>query len=773
MMCISENKDTSFVFVIEKITAFLVALFLFVVYLLTIGPDFYWRDSGELTAASYALGSAHPSGFPLYLQAGKLLTFVPLGNISFRINLFSALCGAASAGMICLITTRIIRGQEKIFPLSLVGGISAGILLGINFIFWRNSVVAEVYTPTVFLLAVCLYFFLRCRENPAGPDSGCLALLCGLGFAGLHATLRLQMFLGLLAAWLFAVRRYSIPRLRIVPFFFCLGVSVVAYLPIVSAKNPALDWGNPADLVSLWDHVMAVRIREAFSDQMFSFDKRMVIHNLNIFTSQLWDALLGTGPVLAVAGVFVLISGGWGRRKEVRGVALVALLIWIGATDFIYSFWINPMGNVDLQNGFACIAVLSILCGIGTAGVAQFVSRGNYKMSISVACVLVCLTLAPATMASWNDKTRGADEGAYLWSAGALKMAQPGSLMLVVSDDLAAGVTCKQIVDGARPDVALVVRQHAWDLHHLKNAVHPGVHGPPDFFADLEAESLLLRRRNRLGTIAVLVRWSWPRTGVLWEPGDGVDRPAAPPLLPGGPLFVGSNASPKIDVLMRAADQGKKILNEFSGEMSRRVLNRHLDACGRFAYEQATELIDRDPREAGKWLSGAVFLYKKAIEDVPNPHVPSFLNMGAALALQAEVVQEDVKRARDLLYMAIRLTRSYAKMRPLNDAAAVNEARYWIKISEFDQREIILRTKLERARSLLLGAEDRGYRKGSSAFLLGVVYARLGKGREAERWFQKAVDRDPGNETAKIYLKRIQESGESFSRPGTTNDTLE
>ena len=68
-------------------TALILAVF--AVYLRTDCPTIYLGDSGELSAAAFALGIPHGSGYPLYTLLGKLFCMVPLGNIGFRMNLMS------------------------------------------------------------------------------------------------------------------------------------------------------------------------------------------------------------------------------------------------------------------------------------------------------------------------------------------------------------------------------------------------------------------------------------------------------------------------------------------------------------------------------------------------------------------------------------------------------------------------------------------------------------------------------------------------------------
>src|SRR3990170_8175253 len=76
---------------IDRLLGVVVFCVSFTVYLLTLAPTIYIEDAAEFAAAVPTLGITHPSGFPLYMLLGKLFTIlVPIGEMAFRVNLFSA-----------------------------------------------------------------------------------------------------------------------------------------------------------------------------------------------------------------------------------------------------------------------------------------------------------------------------------------------------------------------------------------------------------------------------------------------------------------------------------------------------------------------------------------------------------------------------------------------------------------------------------------------------------------------------------------------------------
>ena len=65
----------------------------------TLAPTVLAGDGGEFQFVPYLLGVAHPTGYPLYTLLGWLWShLLPVGDVAYRMNLFSALLGGAGGG---------------------------------------------------------------------------------------------------------------------------------------------------------------------------------------------------------------------------------------------------------------------------------------------------------------------------------------------------------------------------------------------------------------------------------------------------------------------------------------------------------------------------------------------------------------------------------------------------------------------------------------------------------------------------------------------------
>ena len=90
-----------------------ISLFLvtFGLYLSTLAPSVatIFDDSLELQLACYQLAIIHPTGYPLYALLGKLFTFLPFGDVAYRVNLLSAVAAAWAVTLVYLGLRAIAR----------------------------------------------------------------------------------------------------------------------------------------------------------------------------------------------------------------------------------------------------------------------------------------------------------------------------------------------------------------------------------------------------------------------------------------------------------------------------------------------------------------------------------------------------------------------------------------------------------------------------------------------------------------------------------------
>ena len=94
------------------VIALLIFALILAVYNATLTPSLSYKSphGNELATIPYILGLVHSTGYPLYTWLGKLFTYIPIGDMAHRMNLMSAVLGAAGVailyGIVLLITGR-------------------------------------------------------------------------------------------------------------------------------------------------------------------------------------------------------------------------------------------------------------------------------------------------------------------------------------------------------------------------------------------------------------------------------------------------------------------------------------------------------------------------------------------------------------------------------------------------------------------------------------------------------------------------------------------
>lgn len=236
------------------------------VYLATVSRTVSFWDCGEFIACSWILGVPHPPGTPLFILLGRLFAILPfVSDIAHRVNLLSVFSSAAAATMAFFVLARLITGWYSTgYPnpslgwgerLSIYAGSFCGSLL---FAFattnWSNSVEAEVYGLSMFLMMALIWLALiwAAKRDQAGSDRY-LILIAFIAFLsiGVHMTVFLVM------PPIFLLVVYLSPRLRKDWHFWLTGVvlflvtwnvlpflwSVTGLLALTGIVSASKHWG--------------------------------------------------------------------------------------------------------------------------------------------------------------------------------------------------------------------------------------------------------------------------------------------------------------------------------------------------------------------------------------------------------------------------------------------------------------------------------------------------------------------------------------------------
>jgi hypothetical protein len=315
-------------------------------YLATLQPDFGGpEDTPKFQFLGYVLGTAHPPGYPLYVLLSHFFVKLPIRTIAYRANLFSAVMAAVACALGYAIARQLGAARWSAVCASL------GLATGASF--WRNALIAEVYSLAAVMVALTIALLLRwsARGGSVYLLGAVAAFSLGLGN---HLTI-----VGLLpAAIVFVLWRDRRPssagedddvaqpprtlNLRVIlvaVVIGILGVSQYGFILLRTSQGAPHLESRATSLSELYVVVTAKR----FATQRFAFSPRTVL------TVQLPVVLsviardLGTFGVLFLAGGLLVIV----RRPDsagilVAGAALGSLAMVVNLSGDLKGF-INPI----------------------------------------------------------------------------------------------------------------------------------------------------------------------------------------------------------------------------------------------------------------------------------------------------------------------------------------------------------------------------------------------------------------------------------------------
>ena len=417
-----------------RVYAALAGLLAFLVYLRTLAPTVMWYDMGELTTTSYVLGIAHNTGYPLYILLGKLFTFLPIGDVAYRVNLMSAVFAALTVSAVFIIIYDLTK--------SVLAALFGALTLAFSSTLWSTAVWAESYSLNAFFTAVITLLLLRWREDGRPWQLYVAALLFGLSM-GNHR-LVLLLVPGILLFILAGRRRPSSGRCLGCGLLLLLGLSVYLYLPIRGSQDPSLNWAQPANYHTYLSMFLTGSTPGQYWDFAF-FDHLDVVSRfpLNEFT------VFGVG--LAILGLAYV----WRRDRlfAVYGLSLCVLVAFIALSyniHNIYNYFIPAYVILAVWIGCSAKALFSFAFQLLEDRRPRWSGSNTYLFSPVAAALL----LLPLFLLSRNlpRVDRSDDYSAHDFARTTLTNVKPHST--VITDSWTASpLWYVQLVEGYRKDV--------------------------------------------------------------------------------------------------------------------------------------------------------------------------------------------------------------------------------------------------------------------------------------------------------------------------------
>jgi hypothetical protein len=446
----------------------LLSLCAFAIYFVTLAPDVLPGDSGEFELAVPLLGVVHPTGYPLYLLLGKLFTFLPVGPMAYRVNLFSAASAALAIGAFYLAALILANnpGLNKsvdaaaILPAgrstapsaaqqhaTQVAAAAIALTLAFSPTLWSQATVAEVYALNALFVIVLLGLAVRLRESGSfrrGDNRTMwlwLALAFGLSLTHHRAVLLfvpvlvgyLYPYAGLRAVWTRALILTLLPLLFYL--YTPLRYDASPYLRTRLDEQHLITSLEPAP-AALLGHFLGIGFRGALRWDFQSVDR------LAGTPSRVGSELTVVGIFLALLGIVALV-----QAKQWR------LLFLFGALAGAYALF-NALYQIgDIGDFYTPLYVLTaFLMVAGAAWVCRIAAWRGLHWGLAA-----LLLLLPAGLLFSNVRTLGRyniDPARARWQS-LLTPSTPEAAILISNDrDEMTPLLYLQWVEGVRQDMA-------------------------------------------------------------------------------------------------------------------------------------------------------------------------------------------------------------------------------------------------------------------------------------------------------------------------------
>jgi 4-amino-4-deoxy-L-arabinose transferase-like glycosyltransferase len=336
----------------------------FALYVLTLAPTVLAGDAGEFQFVPYLLGVAHPTGYPLYTLLGWAWShLVPVGDVAYRLNLFSAFWAALAVGLVYPTARTLLRQTIPALenaPQRLIAALASA-TFAVTPTLWSQAVIAEVYGLHIFFVVALLLLFLTWAEQRKPRLLLAASFAFGLSLAH-HSTTVLLAPAILVYLWLVNRRVFRDWRLILQALLLIvLPLSLYVLIPLRAPHTPylRLPLSEGAEL-TLYDNTLAEFLEFVTGGPFggsidFSVD---LVHRLGMTWGFLQLELGWSILVFALAGVIRLVARSCWATLALTGLTYLAVV----AFNLVYT-----IGDIFvLYIPSYLIVVLWLAVGVGT-----------------------------------------------------------------------------------------------------------------------------------------------------------------------------------------------------------------------------------------------------------------------------------------------------------------------------------------------------------------------------------------------------------------------
>lgn len=422
------------------------------VYRATLAPGIHYDsvDSAELATVTSQLRLAHAPGYPLYTWLGKLFTYLPVGDAAYRLNLMSAVGAAGAAAL--------LYGMVLLLTGSRLAGLFAGLLFAFSATLWSQAVIAEVYAPNAFMMALTLLLLVAWGERRGSEDVGAgrrppptwLLLAAFLSFGlSLGTHLSNLAFAPAIAVYVLLTGQRAIagrwPLIAGVALF-ALGATQFVWLPLRASTltDPWMLRHSPDSWSGFYGYTM-----DAFEGARFAFPSWALPDRVMVYLELAAKNLGWWGLPLGFLGMWEMLF----RRPA---AFYLLILVYLTETAFFLQYSVPDIEVFFLPAHL----ILAAFIGYGGWRLMTYASavlgrQPAVEAAVRAACaMLLMLPIVLQLPGAWAERDRSDYTGSDDFYRAAFRLLPEGST-LVGEAGLPGSDLIYQRLVGQRLDVAM------------------------------------------------------------------------------------------------------------------------------------------------------------------------------------------------------------------------------------------------------------------------------------------------------------------------------
>ncbi len=485
------------------IGALLTAIWL-VLYLVTVSPTVNFIDSGELITALHEPGVVHPPGYPLYTLLGYVASHVPIGEVAWRVNLFSAFWGAMAVGAayVSLITLSSYTGwlaSRRAIPAPInprrkasksaqasttqtaaeptnysitivLAAIAGACLLGAASTFWNRSVQAKMYTLHYFFVMLLFWLAVSYRWAYERGDARSsrrylIALAAGLGLSFTNHLMTSLLLPGLAVLLLIGNRmpdrfRAILRQWRVALPALLVPLLLYVYLPVRASQGPIMDWGSPDTLPDFWRHISGWQYQSYLTNDLGESARR-----LWTYATGQWVWLTGPVLILCLASAILLARANLPVFVATLTTALVTVAFALRYGISEIEPYLVPMYMMLI----IWLGSAPTILDFGLEGPKSKIRNPQSAIGLPAAALLVVLALVSAGL-QLPRQNHSNDHLAELFALNIFNNLEKNSIIITDHWDFQSPSYYMQLVRDVRPDITIVDKsllRYPWYLDQL------------------------------------------------------------------------------------------------------------------------------------------------------------------------------------------------------------------------------------------------------------------------------------------------------------------